>query len=328
MKSLQVLLIGFGMMGKNHYRILRDLEGANLTCIVDINIASLENIKGVEKVSRLEDVVYDNIDYCVISTPSGAHEEAMSWAIKNRIPFLVEKPIATTLSTAKKIYNQLSETAIKAAVGHVERFNPACLKAKELIEAGVIGDVLEIIARRTGPYPNRIKDVGVVTDLATHDIDLVRWLTKSEYRTIFAQTLHTKNSSQESVLLGFGKLSNGILVNHIVNWISPNKDRQVQILGTKGKLVVDTLLSDLTLYEDPVQKVNESSVAILRGVSEGSVNKIAIEKREPLLVEHEVFRDFVRGLKSHPVTIEDGLEAIRVSEVMIRSAESGQVVTV
>ena len=209
---------------------------------------------------------------------------------------------------------------------HIERFNSAFLHAKKIVEEGAIGNIVEILTRRTGPYPGRIKDVGVIMDLATHDIDLVRWLSGSEYSSVYSQINSYQENPHEGLVHASGKLENGVLVNHIVNWVSPNKDRQMQILGENGKIIVDALTSDITLIKMPIHKIEASLVASLRGSSEGNLEKIAIEKREPLLVEHENFRDFINGLAANPVLLKDGVEALRVAEAMLESSRISQVV--
>ena len=325
-KRLQVALIGLGMMGRNHYRILRDLPGVKISYIVDLNLSAIPDTDSLLARSRLEDVNPADVDYCVISTPSALHEESIAWAIKNQIPFLVEKPLASSLVAAKRVLAASQKARVRGAVGHIERFNSAFLHAKKIVEEGAIGNIVEILTRRTGPYPGRIKDVGVIMDLATHDIDLVRWLSGSEYSSVYSQINSYQENPHEGLVHASGKLENGVLVNHIVNWVSPNKDRQMQILGENGKIIVDALTSDITLIKMPIHKIEASLVASLRGSSEGNLEKIAIEKREPLLVEHENFRDFINGLAANPVLLKDGVEALRVAEAMLESSRISQVV--
>ena len=160
---------------------------------------------------------------------------------------------------------------------------------------GLLGEVYQITTSRQGPFPPRIADVGVVKDLATHDIDLTPWVAGSPYarsprtpRTGPAVTTRTWWSRS-------GRLANGVIVNHLVNWLSPRKERQCVVTGERGALVADTLTGDLTFYANGTFENDWDAVATFRGVSEGDVTRFAIQKREPLAVEQAHFRDAVLG---------------------------------
>nr|WP_255672091.1 Gfo/Idh/MocA family oxidoreductase [Glycomyces amatae] len=194
------------------------------------------------------------------------------------------------------------------------------------LEAGELGEVLQVVTRRQGPFPHRIADVGVVKDLATHDIDLTSFVTGQSYRTVSAQTVSRSGREHEDLVSAVGQLSGGAVANHSVNWLSPFKERTAVVTGDRGCFVADTLTADLTFYANGVENTEWEALRAFRGVSEGDMVRYAIRKREPLLVEHEHFRDAVLEREADIVDLRQGLATVEVSEQMLRSAELGRTV--
>ena len=122
------------------------------------------------------------------------------------------------------------------AVGHIERYNPALQSLRERMANGDLGDIYQIATRRQGPFPARIADVGVVKDLATHDIDLTAWLAQSEYVSVAAQVALRSGRPHEDMVAATGKLANGTITNHLVNWLSPMKERVTVVTGEKRRV--------------------------------------------------------------------------------------------
>ncbi|MFD0539814.1 Gfo/Idh/MocA family oxidoreductase [Actinomadura luteofluorescens] len=161
------------------------------------------------------------------------------------------------------------------------------------MEAGELGEVFQVVTRRQGPFPHRIADVGVVKDLATHDIDLTGWVTGQDYVSISAHTVARSGRPHEDMVAAVGRLTDGSMVNHLVNWLSPLKERTTVVTGERGCFIADTLTADLTFYANGEVNTEWEALRAFRGVSEGDMIRYAIPKREPLLVEHERFRDAV-----------------------------------
>ena len=157
-------------------------------------------------------------------------------------------------------------------------------------------------------------------DLATHDIDLTAWVAQSPYKTISARTTHKSGRPHEDMVVAVGTLENGVIVNHIVNWLSPFKERNTTVIGDKGALVADTLTADLTFFENGHMSSSWDSISAFRGVSEGDVTRFALNKVEPLLAEHLAFRDAVLNKNDQGiVTLADGLAAVYIADQMITS---------
>ena len=210
-----------------------------------------------------------------------------------------------------------------AGVGHIERYNPALQSLRSRLQSGDLGEVYQVVTRRQGPFPARIADVGVVKDLATHDIDLTAWVTGREYVSVSAHTARKSGREHEDMVVVVGELDDGTMVNHLVNWLSPLKERSTIVTGAKGCFVADTLTADLTFYANGAHTTEWEALRNFRGVSEGDVTRLAIPKREPLLVEHELFRDAVLGKGKDIVTLRQGLRTVEVATAILESADSG-----
>jgi UDP-N-acetylglucosamine 3-dehydrogenase len=166
--------------------------------------------------------------------------------------------------------------------------------------------------------------VGVVKDLGTHDIDLTAWLAQSAYTSVAARTTTRSGRPHEDMVSATGQLANGAITNHLVNWLSPMKERVTVVTGERGAFVADTVSADLTFFENGTQTTEWESVAAFRGVSEGSMIRFALAKREPLRSEHEAFRDAILGRSANTVTMREGLTTLRVAEAVVESAQTGQ----
>jgi predicted dehydrogenase len=255
----------------------------------------------------------------VIATPTFTHEELAVSLAEAGTNIFIEKPISTSVESARRIISSVEKNGIIGAVGHIERFNAALIEAKRRIQLGQIGDVYQISTRRLGPFPARITDVGVTIDLATHDIDLTKWIAESNYYSICSHSAIRSGRNNEDLVTAVGKLQNGILVSHNVNWLSPLKERKTIITGEKGTFVADTLRSDLTFYENGSIINTQREIAHFKGVTQGETTVFAFEKPEALYVEHLEFVKSLTGKKSDSVTLQQASETIRVAEAIIES---------
>ncbi|WP_457946039.1 Gfo/Idh/MocA family oxidoreductase [Pseudarthrobacter sp. alpha12b] len=328
MANLRVGLVGLGMMGRHHARVIREVEGIELVGVAD-GQGDVHGAAGNLKVlSSVSELVAVGIDMAVVAVPTGLHEEVGLALAEAGIHTLIEKPIASTVQAGQRLVEAFQARDLVGAVGHIERFNPALQSMRARIEAGELGEVYQIATRRQGPFPARIADVGVVKDLGTHDIDLTAWLARSRFESIFARTTTRSGRAHEDMVAATGHLKRGIITNHLVNWLSPMKERLTIVTGENGAFVADTLTADLTFFENGTVATQWDSMAAFRGVSEGNVTRLAIAKPEPLRTEHEAFRDAVLGIRSDIVTMEDGLNTLRVAEAVLESAVTRRVVDI
>src|SRR5205823_2165792 len=160
-------------------------------------------------------------DLAVVVVPTILHFEVASYMLDRGINVLVEKPMTDTIEEALALIELAQVRGVKLAVGHVERFNPAVIEVKRRLVAGQLGQVFHLLARRLGPFPPRIRDVGVTLDLATHDIDIMRYLADSEVQRVHAETQRRIHSTSEDLLLGVLRFANQVTGVLDVNWLTP-----------------------------------------------------------------------------------------------------------
>lgn len=327
MADLRAGLLGVGMMGRHHARVLREVEGVELVAIADPG-GDPHGVAGdLEILPDIEALIAAEIDMAVVAVPTRFHEDAALKLAAAGVHTLVEKPIADSIEAGRRMVDAFAQAGLVGAVGHIERFNPALQELRRRLEAGELGSVYQIQTRRQGPFPSRIADVGVAKDLASHDVDLTAWVAQSDYAQVFAQTTFKSGRDHEDMIAITGRLRSGVIINHLVNWLSPMKERVTVVTGERGSFVADTSTGDLTFYANGTVPLEWESMAAFRGVSEGDVTRYAFAKREPLRVEHEAFRDAVLGRPSDIVTMAQGLQTLTVVEAALASHSTDQVVS-
>lgn len=328
---LRGAVLGLGMMGRHHARLLQasprvefagavDPGGDRFSSVVDsaLLFATVEEL-----------LAAGPLDFGIVAVPTDEHLTATRQLVAGGASVLIEKPLAGTSEQAAAVIEAVRAAGVRGAVGHVERFNPAFLEMRRRMSDGQVGEIFLIATERLGPFPDRVRDVGVVKDLATHDLDLVRWLAGSSIETVAAQTAHRMGRDHEDLVAVTGRLENGTVFNSMVNWVTPTKVRRTRVVGERGMLLADTLTSDLTFFENGLVASEWQDTQALRGVSEGDSTRYAIARREPLLVELEAFCDLVAGDDSAPVvSLEDGLATVRCAEAVLDSAGRGSAVEV
>ena len=320
MSTLKVGLVGLGIMGRNHARVLSNLDGVELLGIVDP--IKTTKLNSEFNFFELNDLLAKKPNYCVIAAPTGFHKDIAIQILDAGVSCLIEKPVALDLDSAYEIKKTADKNSLVVGVGHVERFNSAIKQLRLRLMNGELGNIYQVCTRRQGPFPSRISDVGVVRDLGTHDIDLTMWLTGSKFKSVSAQTMKRSEREFEDLASINGRLENETIVNMLVNWLSPLKERNLLVTGEKGAFIVDTLSSNLTYFSNGNFEVTQSSLSHFVGVSQGDVVSYSFEKPEPLLVEHQNFRDHLLGKKSEIVTLEEGIETVRVSDMVLESART------
>jgi predicted dehydrogenase len=322
MANLKAGLIGLGMMGRHHARVLGSLEGVDLVAVAD-PAGDPHGVAGDHEVLKsVDELIAAGIDYCMVAVPTIYHEEVGLKLAAAGVHTIIEKPLAPDVASATRLAEAFEKASLVGAVGHIERYNPSLQEARRRIEAGDLGRVFQVTTRRQNGFPARIADVGVVKDLATHDIDLTAWVTQQEFVWVQARTAHRAGRDHEDLVSAVGQLADGTVTNHLVNWLSPFKERVTVITGERGAYVCDTLTADLTFYANGTQVEAWDDVANFRGVSEGDVIRYAIAKPEPLKLEHENFRDAVLGKPADIVTMRQGLNTVKVADWMIESAKA------
>jgi len=297
---VRVGVIGVGSMGKNHVRLYSELPDVELMGIADANeslvnsTAKKYNIKSFVDYRKL---LKENLDAVNICVPTSLHKMVVIDAANAGVNILVEKPIADTVENAKKMITVCEKNDIKFMVGHIERFNPIIPVIKKSLEES---NAISISISRVGPFPPRIKDVGVVVDLAIHDIDLIRYITNSEFKKVFKLTSKNVTKYEDTAILLF-EMENGTLAQITTNWLTPFKIREINI-ATKEKFIVGRFIE---------QKVMEYS----KYKRDGSYisKELTVPSGEPLKLELESFVKSITANKEPVITGYDGLKALEIA---------------
>lgn len=319
---LRAGLLGLGMMGRHHARLLREIDGVELVAVAD-PAGDPHGVAGALTVlSDVDALASAGLDIAVVAVPTRFHAAAAAALAAADVHVLVEKPIADSSEEGHALADLFESRGLVGAVGHVERFNPALQQLRARLAEGEIGDVYQIATRRQSTFPARIGDVGVAKDLATHDIDLTAWVAQSGYAAVSAQTAFQSGRSFEDMIAISGRLADGAVVNHLINWLSPMKERVTVVTGERGTFIADTATADLTLHRNGTAALEWESVSTFRGVSEGDVTRFAFPKREPLRAELEAFRDAVNGESTPLSTMREAVHVLRVVEASLESASA------
>lgn len=321
MTFLRMGLIGLGSMGRHHARLIRQTDGMDLVALADPGGDPFGVAEGLEIQKDVDGLIKQGIEAAVVAVPTVFHEEVALKLAEAGVHALVEKPIAPTIEAGERIAQAFEDKGLVGAVGYVERCNAAIVEMRRRIQAGQLGRIYQISTSRQSPFPARIADVGVVHDLATHDLDLTAWLAGSTYERVRAEVSYKAGREHEDMVVASGKLANGTVVSHVVNWLAPFKERKTTVIGERGAFVADTALGDLTYYANATVETEWDSMAAFRGPSEGDVTRYAFAKREPLAVEHENFLRAIRDGESEIVTMHDGVQTLKVIDQLLTSVE-------
>lgn len=326
MSRLRAGLIGLGAMGRHHARVLRALDRVELVAGAD-PLGDVHGIlDGLPVVAEVSELLRHRLDYAVVACSTAQHEAAGLLLAQARVPALIEKPLAPTVTAAARLVDAFESGGLVASVGYVERYNPALRNMRARLQNGEVGEVFQIATRRQGPFPNRTSDVGVVKDLATHDLDFTSWITGADYQSVTARTARRKGSPNEDLVSVLGLLDTGIIASHLVNWMSPVKERVSIVTGERGCLIANNLAASLVFHPNGFAATEWDTTA-LGGLAQGDILRYAIPKWEPLVTEHEAFRDCIEG-RPRPViiTLREGLNSLAVAEAVLEAAATGTTV--
>jgi UDP-N-acetylglucosamine 3-dehydrogenase len=321
--TIRTAVIGTGAMGRNHVRLYHDLSDSDLIAVADSDSVAAEAVARRHGVRFYTDykamLDTEEIHALSICVPTTLHLQVAAEVIRRGIHVLIEKPIAASVDEGQEIIDLARDQEVVCLVGHVERFNPAVVELKRRLDQGELGRTFEIVARRKGPFPVRIRDVGVVLDLAAHDLDVMWYLTGAEVTRVYAETAQRVHKSQEDMLSGLLRFSDDTVGVLDINWLTPTKIRELSVIGERGMFQVNYLTQDLFFFENADAGEVWDHLSILRGVGEGRMIRHVVGRREPLLTELEAFLATVRGAKVPVVSAEDGLRALRLARAIVKS---------
>lgn len=328
-EKLRVGVIGTGAMGRNHVRVYSELANVELVAVADVDEKGLEIIGkkyGIKTYTNYKDMLEnERLDVVNIVVPTKLHYSISIDCLNAKVNVLLEKPIASTVKEGEEIIKLAKENGLKLMIGHIERFNPAIIELKKRLDNNELGKVFKIDINRVGPFPARVRDVGVVIDLAVHDLDILRYLTGSEVKRYCSEIDSKIHSSNEDLLKALIRMENDALCTLSIDWLTPTKIRKLYITGEKGMFVADYLTQELYFYENAILNGEDIKYSeMLRGVLEGKMTKFFVSKKEPLSAEIEHFIDCVVNNKEPLIKGEDGIKALELAQGLIESSNKEQ----
>jgi UDP-N-acetylglucosamine 3-dehydrogenase len=306
-ESLRFGIIGVGVMGSNHARVLSELPGVELVAIADPDRNVAADIAAAARCEAVADhnaLIALGLDAVIVAAPTHLHHSIALDCIEAGVDLLVEKPIAPTVEEGRQIVAAARRRGVKLMVGHVERFNPTV----QAIKGAIAGEnILSIAITRVGPFPPRMSNVGVVIDLAVHDIDLIRWFTESEIVEVQPQLTKARAAREDIALLQF-RTASGVLAHINTNWLTPFKARTVHV-ATRDKYVIGDLLT---------RQVTECFGFQPDGSY--SMRHLSVGHAEPLRAE---LMAFVRSVRDDERPFVGGDEGVASLEIAIQCLENG-----
>jgi len=303
---LRLGVVGVGVMGANHARVLADLAEVKLVGIADSDQKQRDFVSktlGCAGHADVESLIAGGVDAITIAAPTHLHRDLALTCIRHGVHILVEKPIASSVEEGRAIIAAAQRAGVTLMIGHVERFNPAVEAIKNAIRDE---DILSIAITRVGPFPPRMSNVGVVIDLAVHDIDLIRWFTDSDIVEVQPQLSNAIAEREDIALLQF-RTASGVLAHINTNWLTPFKARSVTV-ATRKKYIMGDLLT---------RQVTECFGFKPDGAY--SMRHLPVGHDEPLRAELIAFLDAVRSGNAPAVSGEEGVASL---EIAIRCLES------
>jgi predicted dehydrogenase len=325
------------MMGRNHVRVYDELADVELVAVADPNPDALRRATTGRAARGYADpatmFAEERLDLVSIVTPTSLHLSNTLAALGAGANVLVEKPIASDRAQAEEMIAAAERAGRILTVGHIERFNPAIRELRRRLADGELGRIFQVKTTRLGPFPARIRDVGVVVDLAPHDLDIMRYLLDSEPVRLYAETEQRIHTDHEDLFNGTIKFANGVIGILDINWLTPTKRRTLTVTGERGMYVVNYINQDLIFYANPDATLTwenrgaDDSGPPITSVAEGEMTRRPIRRQEPLAVELAEFAAAVLSGGPPPVDPRDAMIALLLARKMVEAASSGRVIS-
>lgn len=324
---LKGAVIGLGSMGSNHLRVLNENQDIELVGIYDVDnkrVQTLSEHYSIPGFNSLDDLIKENeLDFASVCVPTIHHFDVSKKLLNSEINILVEKPITDSVEQSEKLSKIAKSKKLKLLPGHIERYNPAVIAAKKKILNNQIGRIYRIESNRSGPFPNRVNDIGVSADLAVHDLDVINFLTNERVTSLFSSTQQLLHSTREDGLFAIINYTNDITCSLNVNWTSPTKVREIKIYGEKGMLSISYIDQSVSFYEnafhtDPKKPWEQQSII------EGRMQRFMVEKSEPLKKEIEYFINSILKDTNLESEIHSAINVVFIVQKMIESSKKNK----
>jgi predicted dehydrogenase len=253
----------------------------------------------------------------IVAVPVGIAASVATQVIERDVPVLVEKPLASSAQEAQQLAELAKARNVLLTVGYIERFNPAVQALRNELDTNAAGEIYHVHARRLSPFPYRQGMAGVVLDVATHDLDVMRYVIQSEPVRLYAESDVRQGGGGPDLLSASLRYASGVTGLLEASWLSPTKVRRLTVTTDRGMYDVDYLTQDLWLYERPSSDPHWDALGVMRGANEGRTIRFALDRREPLVVEHDRFIEAVRRGGPPPIPPEDAIQTLRTAEAIL-----------
>lgn len=323
-EKIKVGVIGLVDLGQHHARVYSQLEEVNLIAVADLNekkgrkVAQRYGCKYYRDYNLMLDK--EDIEALSIDVAVRLHKKVALDVISRKKHLLIEEPLALNTQEAGEIVREAKRAGVKLMVAHIERFNPAVQKLREVIEKGELGKITSIIVRRVGIFPPhpRVYD-DVIVGLAIHDIDVLNYLLEERQPVkVFVRgrkiLKDTKGEDSADIFLAYDKINCFLQVN----WVTPGKIREISVTGLKAYARLNCLGQELAIYKARSQKEIKNFQEFVK-LGQPLKKAIAIEKQEPLFNEIKSFIDCLRQGQEPLVAGKQGLEALIIVEKIRKS---------
>ena len=315
-EKIRTGVIGAGLMGQNHARVYSEIS--NLVGISDVDEEQGNLVAkrfGVEFYKDYRQML-SSVDAVTIAVPTMLHKEVAEAVASHGVNLLVEKPLAGDVKDAQAIISSAEKNGVILSVGHIERHNPVVSFLHKALEVGRWGNLVNMSSRRVSRYPLRVKDIGVVHDLAVHDLDIMRYLSGGEINKVnaFGGSMESPNGDIDyaSIILEF---DNEILGHCDVSWLTPMKIRELVLTFNKAYVVADYMKQEVKVYQSSIAAVPSNLYKVDHDVK---LDIIKLEKREPLKQELLNFLKSINHEEQLIVSGNDGLEVVKIADNIIK----------
>jgi len=303
---MKIVQIGTGGWGKNHTRILAQLEVLSAVCDTNKEMSKefgeKYSVNHYDSVDSLLDS--ENFDGAFVCTPTSTHSEIATKLIQKRKSVFIEKPMTYLSEEGEDLVQLAKKNNVVLTCGYIERFNPAVTLVKDYVKSKKYGELVMLEFHRENRMPMHIKDVGIIYDTSVHDIDTAMWLFDDTPQVVFARSGKIQHEHEDfaTIMLGFKDNKVAIISS---NWITPSRIRTFNAVCTEG-----IVSSDFITQEVKIQTKNETEIP-------------RKEMQEPLLLEIKNFLGAIEGKNELTVKSSEAVNVTKIAEASLLSSQKG-----
>ena len=313
--AVKVAVIGAGVMGRNHLKTYKSLQGVELVGVYDIFPEAAQkaaDMFGIKAYHSMEEVAQE-VDAVSVVTTSVTHADVGEFFLNKGIHCLMEKPLATTEEGCQRLINAAKKNNVTLLVGHIEQFNPAVEQMHKILSNS--GKIRALTAQRMSAASGRITDVDVAMDLMIHDVEVVMSLVKSEVKNVHVAAVKTPDHpAGKDYITALLEFENGVIADLTASRITQARVRTLTVTTDTNYIDMDFINQSINVHtQGRMPYVNQEEIPDWMNYGlKGSVEQLFIPTNQPLQAELTHFISCVNGQSTPRITGEDALSALRV----------------